>query len=276
MIRRAASLVLAVGCLATEAHGEAVDLTIDTADGPRHAIVVAPGGGPRPTVLVLHGATGTAALTLRWTGFAEATASRGFAAVYPDGIDVAFLRALVDRLVADRVAQRDKVFIAGISNGGMMSFTMMCKASELFAGIGTVIANMPAGVEPCTLKPVPLVMVNGTADPMVPYRGGGVGFSGERGMVDSVEQTLARFIKVDRCTGTPVSRTLATTSSLAKTSVVRIDWQGCSSGTSVTLYRVDGGGHTIPGRPAFFGGMLGPSNQDMVAADAILDAFVGR
>src|SRR5947199_169312 len=76
-----------------------------------------------------------------------------------------------------------QVYIAGISNGGMMTFRMLCEASELFAGAATVIANMPAnvGARCAPRKPLPVVMFNGTADPLVPYDGGGVGFLGGRG-----------------------------------------------------------------------------------------------
>ncbi len=265
------------------------DLALDTRDGPRHALVFRAGDGPQPTVLVLHGALATAAFTARSSGFAEASARHGFTAAFADGLDrqwndgrtgghggpddVAFLRALVARLVADRIAQPDRVYLAGISNGGMMSFTMACKASELFAGIGTVIANMPAGIEPCALKPMSLVMVNGTADPMVPFDGGGVGLRGGPGSVWSVEKTATLFAQVDACEPAPASQTIAQRDPSQKTSVTRLDWMGCKAGASVTLYRVEGGGHAVAGRRALAGGLLGPSTDDIVAADVIIDAF---
>ena len=264
------------------------EISIDAEDGPRHALVLRAGNGPQPTVLVLHGATGTAAYTARSSGFAEAAARRGFNAVFPDGVsrqwndgragghggpdDVAFLRALVARLVADRIAQPSRIYVAGISNGGMMSFTMACKAAELFAGVGTVIANMPAGIEPCAFKPMPLVMVNGTADPMVPFAGGAVGFKGGRGSVLSVEKTVAAFVRTDGCDAKPSSQTIARRDASKKTSVTRIDWSGCKPGTSVTLFRVEGGGHAVAGRGAL-SGLLGPSTDDIVAADVIIDTF---
>ena len=100
-------------------------------------------GGPRPTVIVLHGALGSGAGTARTAGFAEAAARRNFTAVFPDGLDrqwndgrmdghngpddIGFIRALVRRLVADGVADPHRVYLAGISNGGMMSFALACK-----------------------------------------------------------------------------------------------------------------------------------------------------
>ena len=62
------------------------DWEIETKDGVRTAIVMPAPQAPAPTVIVLHGATISADLTARWSGFAEAAAAHGFAAVFPEGI----------------------------------------------------------------------------------------------------------------------------------------------------------------------------------------------
>jgi len=105
--------------------------------------------------------------------------------------DVGFLHRLVTALVGRGIADPKQIYIAGVSNGGMMTFRMLCEASELFAGAATVIANMPAriGASCAPRKPMPVVMFNGTADPLVPYDGGGVGFLGGRGSVWAAEET---------------------------------------------------------------------------------------
>jgi len=285
----AALTLVALSLTATAAHAQGrTDLVIPTPDGPRHALALRAGSGPRPTVIVLHGALGTGTGTASTTGFSEAAARHGFTAVFPDGInrqwhdgraggpdgpdDVGFIRELVHRLVADGVADPRRVYLAGISNGGMMSFTLVCKAGDLFAGVGTVIANMPAGIEPCAPPPMPVVMVNGTADPMVPYDGGEVGLRGGRGRVWSVERTVDFFARLDGC-GSPVQRALPARGGSDGTAVTRISWHDCRPATSITLYRVEGGGHALPGRRALLPRILGPSNQDIMAADVIIDAF---
>jgi len=119
----------------------ALDMVISTNDGPRTAIVLPAGQSPRPTVIVLHGAAATAEIIVRESGFAEAAAAAGFTAVFPQGFyrrwhdlrsggfdgpdDVAFLRALTTRLIEEKIALPTRIYIAGISNGGAMSFTMM-------------------------------------------------------------------------------------------------------------------------------------------------------
>lgn len=281
--------LLIAATLSTEpVRASSVDVFVDTRDGPRHALVIPARNGPHPTVIVLHGAFGTGAGTARMTGFAEAAAKRNFAAVFPDGLgrkwhdgrlggpagpdDVGFIRALVARLVADRVADPRRIYLAGISNGGMMSFTLVCKAPELFAGIGTVVANMPAGIEPCPARPLPVVMINGTADPLVPYNGGGVGFGSGRGDVWGVRKTAEFFARRDGCSQSS-EVALPSRSPSESTTVTRIAWQNCLINSGVTLYQIDGGGHALPGRRSIAPRLLGLSNFDIQSADVILDAF---
>jgi polyhydroxybutyrate depolymerase len=289
-MKRAAVFLMALTlAMASVAHAQkASNLIIETADGPRHALVLPQGKGPHPTVIVLHGALGTGAGMAATTGFAEAAARHGFTAVFPDGLgrrwhdgraggpkgpnDIAFIHTLVALLIAERIADPHHIYLAGVSNGGMMSFTLACKEADLFAGIGTVIANMPAGIEPCRPKPMRVVMVNGTADPMVPYRGGTVGLLGGRGEVWSVDKTVALFAHVNRC-GSSKIKALPAHDLADRTQVTRIDWSNCQPGTSVTLYRVEGGGHALPGRRSLAHHLLGRVNPDFVAAEAIMAAF---
>lgn len=279
------------GTLLPARAGESTEIVVQTRDGPRTALVLPARPGPQPTVIVLHGATMTAESTVRVSGFAEAAARYGFTAVFPQGLrrqwndersggpggpdDVAFLTGLVDRLVGDDIAQRGHVYIAGISNGGMMSFTLACQAGRLFRGIGTVIANMPEGLKPCDLPPLPLVMVNGTADPLVPYEGGSVGFLRARGEVWSVMRTAELFVHRNGCKDR-TERPVATRRSGGATTATEISWSSCATGKPVVLYRIDGGGHQIAGEPAFLPRLLGDGNRDVSAADVILRMFANE
>src|SRR6516225_9368733 len=98
-------------------------ISTSTRDGPRTAIILPAGRGPHPTVIVLHGGSGTAEEVAHDTGFAEAAARRNFTAVFAQGLwrqwqdgrvgrsgppdDVAFLAALGDRLARPRLHLRD-------------------------------------------------------------------------------------------------------------------------------------------------------------------------
>jgi len=218
--------------------------------------------GPHRRILVLHGQTSTAAWTAENSGFAEAALAHRFTAVFPQGIrkqwndgreaqaagvdDVGFLHRLVTALVGAALPIRRRIYIAGVSNGGMMTFRMLCESSELFAGAATVIANMPTriGARCAPRKPVPVVMFNGTNDPLVPYDGGGVGFLGGRGSVWATEETAEFMADVNACEAVralplPIG---------SRVQVTRLEWTLCRTGSSVTLYRMDGAGHQVPGQ----------------------------
>jgi polyhydroxybutyrate depolymerase len=267
-------------------------LHVVTGQGAREAIVLPVQRTPAPTVIVLHGATATAEHTAQSSGFAEAAAAQGFASVFPQGInrqwndgregrtsavdDVDFLYRLVEELIRRGVADPARLYLAGISNGGMMTFRMLCESAELFAGAATIIANMPADIgEHCALrKPMRTVMFNGTADPLVPYDGGAVGFAGKRGVVWGAERTAEFIAQANQCAGAEIAP-LPAAASRKPVYVTRLAWEHCRGGASVTLYRLEGGGHQVPGRPAFLPGLLGLSSHEVRAAETAL-AFLAR
>jgi len=110
---------------------------------------------------------------------------------------------------------------------------------------------------------------------MVPFAGGEVGLRGGRGEVWSVDRTAEAFVRADGCFAEPRSEALPHAGRSDRTSVTRVSWSGCRPGTSVTLYRVEGGGHALPGRPSLAPRLLGPSNQDIQGAEVIMEAFAG-
>ena len=290
LFRAAALAVLAAVGYAHSAHAE--ELRVNTANGVRSAIVHPAGEARAPTVIVLHGALISAEHTVRWYGFTEAARRYAFAAVFPRGIalqwndgrdawmsgvdDVGFLKGLVRALVARGTADPARLYMVGISSGGMMTFRMLCEAAELFAGAGTIIASMPAaaGGKCRPGRPVPVVMFNGTADPLVPYRGGGVGFGGWQGRVWSAEGTAAFLARGNGCG--PASKVRLGGGAPGAIRITRFDWERCSSERGVTLYRVEGGGHQVFGHTNFFPLFLGPGTARISATDIIMAEFAKR
>jgi polyhydroxybutyrate depolymerase len=268
-------------------------LHVVTGQGEREAILLPAKETLAPTVVVLHGATASADWTAQNSGFAESAAEHGFAAVFPEGIDrqwndgregrnpsvddMAFLRQLVHALVAHRITDADRVYLAGISNGGMMTFRLLCEDAELFAGAATIIANMPAGIgEHCSLrKPIPLVMFNGTADPLVPYQGGGVGFAGKRGTVWGAERSAEFIAQANACSTTRVTP-LPISSPTEPSHATRLEWSHCQAGADVALYRFEGAGHQVPARPAILPRLLGPGYEELDATRETMAFFAHR
>jgi polyhydroxybutyrate depolymerase len=272
---------------AQQAHASE-EIIISTRDGERTALVLRAGRGPQPTVIALHGALGTADLMVSNTGFTEAAERHRFTVVYPQGLrrrwndaraidpngpdDVSFLRTLTHELIERRIAKPGHIYIAGISNGGIMSYTMVCKAGHMFQGMGAIIASMPENIQSCRARPMPVVIVNGTADPLMPYTGGRVGFRGQRGSVLGTERTAKLFARKNGCR-TRTERPLANRDKDDGSTVTRVTWGQCRSGKRVTLYRVEGGGHQIPGGVTILRLLLGRHNHDISAAEVILSEF---
>jgi polyhydroxybutyrate depolymerase len=270
------------------------ELSVVTRDGTRSAILL-PAGQPRaPTVIVLHGALISAEYTMSWYGFAEAAKRQGFAAVFPRGIDllwndgrdavwtsgaddVDFLKRVVQQLVARGTADPARLYLVGVSNGGMLALRMLCEASELFAGAGTIIASMPTvvGARCRPRQPVPVILFNGTVDPVIPYGGGDVGFSGFQGSVWSAERTAVFLAHLNGC-GPPTKTTLSGRAAPGAIRVVKLDWAPCKADPGVALYRVEGGGHQVFGHTNFFPLFLGPGTNRVSAPEVIMAAFAGK
>ncbi len=244
---------------------QAETMRLLTNQGEREAIVLPWRQGPAPTIIVLHGQTSTAEWTAENSGFGDTAAAHRFTAVFPQGI-----RKQWNDGREARAADIDDV---GFLHRGMMTFRMLCEASELFAGAATVIANMPAriGASCAPRKPMPVVMFNGTADPLVPYDGGGVGFLGGRGSVWAAEETAEFMADVNACTA---ARALPLPSSWrGRVQATRIEWTYCRSGSPVALYRFDGGGHQVPGQRSFLPFFLGRGTRALNAADEAFAFF---
>jgi polyhydroxybutyrate depolymerase len=286
------TLILLVALMGGSAEADQI-LTLATADGPRQAILLlAQKLGPNPTIIVLHGATMSAQRLVRSSGFAEAAAMHGFTAVFPEAMDqqwndargstrshaddIGFLTALARQLIDAKIADPQHLYLAGISNGGMMAFTLICEPQTPFTGIAAVVATLPAKLEASCHPPKPLaiIMMNGTADPLIPFNGGHVGFFGRRGDVLGAQQTAALFAKAEGCTG-QAQQALPKLNTGEPTHVTLVTWNGCAPQASVRLFEILGGGHQIPGGPTYLPLLFGKPNHDMRAANAILEVFAG-
>lgn len=224
---------------------------------------------PAPVVFALHGGGGDAARKRRFSHLHETGAEEGFVTVYPDGIgkqwndareamtiranqggeyvdDVGFLTALARDLTRKGIADPRRIYVTGASNGGMMAFRLACEAADVFAAFAPVIASLPEKAETACepSRPVPLLMLNGTADRLIPWDGGPVApmFPGDRGRVLSTDRTLEVFAGINRCKEAPVTDRTRSLGRDISLTVVR--YEDCAA--PLGLYRFDGMGHRWP------------------------------
>lgn len=212
-------------------------------------------------VMVLHGGFGTSASAARQGGWDAAAREHGFVDVYPDGVsrawnagsccgppmrhgvdDVGFLVALVDRVQRDFGTDADRVFVTGLSNGGMMVYRLACEASDRVAAIAPVAATLTFdGCAPA--HPVSLLHIHGLADGNVPFDGGYPTTSFQRNPPSylPVRDGVQRFATAAGCPAPSEPET--TTSSPVATE----RWPGCAPGVDVELVTIADGGHSWPG-----------------------------
>ena len=147
-----------------------------------------------PTALVvsMHGAAMWPAQQRKMSGWNKLADDHGFIVAYPSGYgmpkmwpaslrgprairDSDFISRLIDTLMAEYNIDPTRVYADGVSNGGGMAFILSCTLSERIAAIGMVAASPPAPVEWCDSdRTMPTIAFHGTADSVVPFKGGGV------------------------------------------------------------------------------------------------------
>ena len=241
-----------------------------------------------PLLLALHGSMGNAEQMRRITAyrFEQLADDHGFIVVYPEGYDghwndcrkkgpyaakrlniddVGFMRALVARLRSTYGIDSTRVFAVGLSNGGHMSFRLALEAPDVVRGAAAAAANLPSPENfDCTpiSGAVPVLIINGTDDPINPFAGGRVtifGF-GDRGNVLSATATAEFFAGRNAVAGAPVVERIPQQRSAA-TSVDRTSWRSASG--DVVLYTIHGGGHTLPQLGARSPRILGRTHRQL-------------
>ena len=107
--------------------------------------------------------------------------------------DVGFVKSLLDVEATTHAIDKKRVFAAGWSNGAQLAYRLALEHPEDFAGVAAISASAPVKENlDCGQvdKPIPVMIVNGTADPINPFRGGMVNLGGAKlGNVLSSEDT---------------------------------------------------------------------------------------
>jgi len=243
-----------------------------------------------PVVLVLHGAGTNGRIMEYFCGLSGQADKSGFIAVYPDGTganplltwnagrfppaapgkkkpdDVGFLCKVLDDLATAANVDPERVYVVGLSNGGMMAYRFAAERSERVAGMVSIAGTLVT--ETWQPKyPMPVLHFHGTEDVLVPYMP-------TRGMrfMKGVDETMSLWAKANGCAEKPKEEEVSLGSGKGDLKVTRKAWSGGKEGTEVVLYTVKEGGHTWPGRDMAFG-LLGKSARNISANDLMWEFF---
>lgn len=256
----------------------------------RTYLVHAPAGPANGLVINLHGAGMNGQQQADLTAYNSVADRYGFVVAYPNGIDMAwadgrgaslpdrqaiddvgFLSALIERLSRDYGVPPGHVFVTGMSAGAFMANRLVCERADLVTAIAPVAGTLGAATPCAPSRPVSVMAVHGTADPVVPYNGGPMNGRGGISDIVSAPALVERWREMDRCPGPLVSDPAAVGE------VQEMTATGCADNTEVTLVQINGGGHTWPaGRFSLPADVVGPTSFAVNASAASAEFFAAQ
>lgn len=227
-----------------------------------------------PMVVVVHGAFDTAKGMEKFSGFSDLADRENFIVLYPNGIgifgffqhwnaghccakaqqdqidDVGFVAEAIEQTSQRLHVDRRRIFMLGFSNGGMFTHRFAAEKSELLAGAAVLAGSIGSRTAdtvqewliPRPTMALPFVIMHGTADTDVPFKGQASQRGGTPRFYRTVDESIAFWRDVNGC------RAVAQTASLFSGAVDFKSWKDCTSGRPVLFYAINGWGHIWPGK----------------------------
>lgn len=239
-------------------------------------------GKQYPMLFLLHGALSDAEYIDHYTQMSDYATEKNFIVVYPEkksllnwdkkihpsNSDLKFLKELTKIYTNHPLVDKNKIFIAGYSSGGLMSQAVACQNPKVFKAIAVVDATMNEDYKSiCKDISIPILFFLGTKDMYFSHTdiveehlsmNETINFWRKQNSSFENESQVIKFEKINEKDSTSVEQVIY-------------------PGKSVTsLIKVEGGGHSWAGKkyPYFWGSwFLGKSNFDLDANDVIWSFF---
>jgi len=212
-----------------------------------------------PLVIFLHGANGNAWNQMQSSYFRTIADRENFVFLMPQALlgtyngesifqwnahfifpwdDAAFISQLIDTMHAAYNIDLNRVYLAGMSNGGFMTFFAARPLQDRLAAIAPVSGLMSSNIYTgYTLShPMPLCYMHGTADNIVVMNGN-----------PSLNQVLNLWTGINGCGSVPQITELPDLVQDDNSTVTLFRYSGASEDSEILYYRINGGGHSIPG-----------------------------
>ncbi len=212
-----------------------------------------------PLVIAFHDKSESGGSFQILTGFDEFADDFDFFVAYPDAIapdwaagcnctaadtlgvnDTAFVRLLISTIDDEYQIDRDRIYAAGYSLGGVFAHSLACGMSDEFAAVSSVAGPMPLILsQSCNpTLPVAVLGIQGTEDATFPWDGGGTGTAAVLG----ASETIDLWADINNCPDTAeVSHPTDNFDDGTTLSVWR--YRPCDGDTESILIGVDGGVH---------------------------------
>lgn len=256
------------------------------------------GSKPVPVVIALHGHTGGWPELKLGTELDKKSDEEGFIVVYPTGHlaplllrillfintlmptlhlwghiwncwdycdidDVGFIRTLINHLNSTLNIDSSRIYITGMSGGGMMTYRLGADLSDIVAAIAPVAGSIGGiwytesslYVIPEPAHPMSVIVFHGLQDLNLPYEGGWV--NGTLRAWDtnikldintfflSVNDSVSFWVEHNNCN--PIPETEISESG----NIIKQTYENGTDGSEVVVYTVVNGGHEWFGAPFF-------------------------
>lgn len=160
-----------------------------------------------------------------------------------------FFNRMIEYFISKYQISSGQVFAIGTSGGGHMAYKLATTMPARFKAITAIIASLPdtSNMDCIERKlPMPVMIINGTSDPVNPYNGGEVKISGTVfGKVRSTEQTFRYWSSLDGYKGKPKKEILPDTDPTDGKTIEKFSYKKKGK-PEVVLLKVINGKHDYP------------------------------
>ncbi len=253
----AACLLIAPQMTSAAGCGPAPEPACEVAHGA-YRIALPAGDGRPPALVFLHGWGASAEGVMENGDMVARLAGRGYALIAPQGVhspygsgkrswdvlrraewprdDIGFLREVIADAAARHGIDRERVLLAGFSNGGTMVWNVACLAPDAARAYAPVAGALWEPMPERCAGPVDLFHVHGWTDRVVPLEGRPLG-DGTIVQGD-VWKSLGLLRAADGCTD------LQPDAAEAQGDIWQRHWTDCAGGG--IWFRLHPGGHMVP------------------------------
>jgi polyhydroxybutyrate depolymerase len=219
---------------------------------------------PAPLVLALRPGSAQAQDADGFYGLTRESDRQGFIAVFPDAYrgagtgtattagwnagnccggrvdDVGFIENVVNNVFRQVSIARQRIYAAGMSDGGMMAYRLACELPHVFTAVASVAGT--DNTASCTPdKPVSVLHLHARNDRRMPYDGGADPLAKAKlPSLTSAPQTAAKWAKLDGCMEAPQPV-------LEQSGASCEAYTYCRGQAEVRLCSTETGGHSWPG-----------------------------
>ncbi len=262
-----------------------------------------------PVFILLHGRFGNGAGTASHTQINVLAEEEGFIGIYPDGLtnaasgvtrdtgwnyirdvpyypnahihdDTEFIQTIIDDLSQDLNIDRNRIYVAGLSNGGFMVQRLACDAPEYFAGFASVAGAGFGGMHTVCDgdESVNMLVMHGTLDNNIQWSGNPQQAPDGSTFYSALPIPVVTEYWAQRMQCTDSTRDdVDIPDTQSETGLMILTANNCKDDADLVIYAIINGGHNWPGIDGGIPNQVaGLINLEVNATQIIWDFFISQ